>query len=222
MRFARLDHIVLQVPGIEEAHARLLSLGFAEAWPIGRTWTYGRTSGVALGGINLELLQPDEEPPDRPALAEIVFEPLPQVPLETYGRVVEKVESDSLKLIARGFSPAAADTPQRICTNAFPGADSPWPHFVCQYAPLLAHRLAAESYPTPYGIVRRVTIGPLRSHPRFVDPPTRADLVQFLTMTSVKTGARLASGEDGVEFWSGGVLNLSRLTIEASDRAISS
>lgn len=117
MRLGRLDHLVLQVPEIESAHARLLGLGFDEAWPIGRTWSYGPTSGIALGGINLELLQPDEDPPESPVVAELVFTPDPRTPLETYGRVVEKIEPDPEKLAARGFPSSMRSRPQRICTN---------------------------------------------------------------------------------------------------------
>ncbi|RYG86999.1 hypothetical protein EON77_02860 [bacterium] len=127
--------------------------------------------------------------------------------------MVEKIESDPVKLAARGFPPQIVGTPQRICTNAFPNAESLWPHFVCDYAPLLALRLAQDSYNAPHGVVRRVEIGPLAATPRFVTPPVAPDLAAFLDRIYVKTGPKLRAGEDRVAFWSGETLDLRSLTI---------
>lgn len=216
MRFGRVDHVVLQVPDIDRAHKALLALGFDEAWPIGRNWPHGPTSGIALGGINLELLQPDEDPPESPALAEIVFTPKAGHPMEAYGRVVEKIEADPQKLAARGFPEPLRRTPQKICTNAFPGSESPWPHFVCEYGPILANRLSAGQYAAPYGLVRRIEIGALRARARFLDPPPSPDLGRFLAKAILTTGPKLCEGEDRVRFWTdGAALNLRDLTIEA-------
>ena len=213
MRFSRIDHLVLQVPDIVATHAALRALGFDEAWPVRRNWPHGPTSGIALGGINLELLQPDLDPPTRPALAEIVFAPKIGVPMAEYGEVVEKIESDPAKLAARGFPPQLRGEPQRICTNAFPGRDSLWPHFVCDYAPLLAHRLAQDSYGAPHGLVRRVEIGSLAVTPRFVTPPDAPDLAEFLHRIHLKTGPKLGIRADRVVFWPGESLDLQSLTI---------
>ena len=213
MRFARLDHIVLQVPDIAAAHARLLALGFEEAWPIGRTWPHGPTSGIALGGINLELLQPDEDPPETLTLAELVFERDGSTPLELYGRAVEKIEGDPAKLAARGFPAALRSEPQRICTNAFPGPESLWPHFVCEYAPILAPRLSEGRFAAPYGPIKRVEVGPLRARPWFVEVPDTPDLHRFIAETIVTTGARIVAGEDAVVWEAGARLNLRTLTV---------
>ncbi|RYG30866.1 hypothetical protein EON81_24080 [bacterium] len=213
MRFSRIDHIVLQVPDIAAAHASLRALGFDEAWPVGRNWPHGPTSGVALGGINLELLQPDLDPPVRPALAEIVFAPHPDVPLAEYGKVIEKNEADPAKLAARGLPPELQGVPQRICTNAFPDADSLWPHFVCDYAPWLAHQLAADSYGVPHALVRRVEVGDLTVTPRFVTRPDAPNRAEFLRRTQLHIGPELGLGPDRVVFASGAILDLASLTI---------
>lgn len=213
MRFARIDHIVLQVPDIAAAHAALRGLGFDEAWPVGRNWPHGPTSGIALGGINLELLQPDLDPPAYPALAEIVFAPEPGIPMGQYGEVIEKIESDPAKLAARGFPPEDQDAPQRICTNAFPGEDSLWPHFVCDYAPFLARRLGPDSHGSPYGLVQRVGVGPLETAPRFVTPPHAPDRAGFLHRIQIRSGPELCPGIDRLVFESGEALDLRALTI---------
>src|SRR5689334_3079814 len=72
----RLDHLICRVPDIEHFHSHFLNeLGFSEAWPIGRFWPEGRTSGIALGGINLEFIQDDHDAPDRAVTDTFVFEP---------------------------------------------------------------------------------------------------------------------------------------------------
>lgn len=209
----RLDHIVLQVPDIEAAHARLLAMGFAEAWPVGRTWSVGPTSGVALGGMNLELSQPNEDAPDAPGLAELVFEPLPGADLSRVGRVSEKIEGDPERLAARGFPPEITGEPQRICTNAFP-AGAAWPWFVCDYAPLLRERLGPGAFAAPFGSVVRVEVGPLRVRPRFAPVAGEPDLAAFLGAVEVERGPIVVRGTwDAVAFASGTRLELANLTL---------
>src|SRR5690349_7194669 len=74
MALARLDHVIYSVPDIEAAHGKLTER-FPEAWPIGRFWPNGITCGVALGGLNLELIQMDEDAPTEPIGLTLVFEP---------------------------------------------------------------------------------------------------------------------------------------------------
>ncbi len=169
---------------------------------------------MALGGINLELLQPDVEPPGTPVLAELVFEPSAGADLARFGRIVEKIESDPERLAARGFPPETRAEPQRICTNAYPGAESRWPWFVCDYAPFLKERLGAGRFGRPFGEAVRVEVGPLRAVPKFVAMPEAADLGAFLTRLPALEGAEVVRAEeDAVVFGSGAQLRLGSLTI---------
>ena len=212
IRLGRLDHIVLQVPDIAAAHARLLALGFNEAWPVGRTWSVGLTSGVALGGINLEFSQPDEDPPMIAGLAELVFEPAPGVELSSYGRVVEKIESDPAKLAARGFPLEMRRGPQKICTNAFP-AQASWPWFVCDYAPFLRELLGSGRFASPHGEVRSATVGPSSVRPRFADVSPDLSLGAFLAAARIASGPQIDSGnESRIGFSDGRWLRLESLT----------
>lgn len=137
----RLDHVIYEVPDIAAAHARLVRV-FPEAWPVGPFWKPRLTSGAAIGGLNLELVELAGE---RPRGTTLVFEP---EGVEWAERVLadagvpyatsEKVEPDPELLRLRGFDEAAARTPQSICTNVVPAReDLPFDFFFCAYAPFL-------------------------------------------------------------------------------------
>lgn len=155
MALARLDHVIFHVPAIHEAHARL-ARAFPEAWPIGRFWPMGRTSGLALGGINLELVQRDD-PVEQPIGTTLVFEPSSLEAAQQRMRVAgirsyfeEKVERDPTLLRLRGFPGAASRVPQTICTNLYPvdpGPMEPYPFdfFACDYSPFLKAWLSSEN-----------------------------------------------------------------------------
>lgn len=143
----RIDHLICEVPDIVSTFEVLTRRwGFPEAWPIGRFWPEGRTCGVALGGANLELMQPDSGAPTTPRLSAIAFEPVDlSASSNAFVRsgiaadVREKWEADPALLQLRGL-PAGAG-PQLICTNLVPSSPSA-PFFVCAYAPLLKARLS--------------------------------------------------------------------------------
>lgn len=150
MPLIRLDHIIYSVPDIESAH-RELTARFPEAWPIGRFWPDGRTSGVAIGGINLELIQVDENAPAIPIATTLAFEPASsEDALFSFRRIglacheFDKMESDSALLMLRGFSSEDAASAQLICTNVLlddPSA-APCDFFACSYSPFLKQWLA--------------------------------------------------------------------------------
>lgn len=156
-----LDHLIATVPDLRATHARLLGLGFEEAWPPGPFWPASTTSGVALGGANLELVQRDAiasfGEAGKPSIGTLVFAP---ASLEE-GRAFlsnssfeerVKVEPDPALLTLRGFPPSMAATPQTICTNLHP-LDPPYPFFLCLYAPFLKARLAPANFATPRGAI---------------------------------------------------------------------
>ena len=157
----RLDHLIATVPDIRASHARLLGMGFDEAWPIGPFWPSALTSGVALGGVNLELVQPDSGATDvridtlvlAPASLEEGRASFASLQYEER----EKVESDPSLLTLRGFPPAMAATPQTICTNLYP-KDPPYPFFLCRYAPFLRGRLTPARFPRPYGLLTSLSL----------------------------------------------------------------
>jgi hypothetical protein len=147
----RLDHIICETPDIEFAYSRLQEAGFPSAWPIGRFWPGKQTAGIALGGCNLELVQPDLRPPDAATITTLVFEPvdldkaadrLRELGLEV--EIVEKWEDNPELLARRGFEPDGG--PQLICRNAYPSGDIPFPFFFCEYAPPLRRRLGPEAF----------------------------------------------------------------------------
>lgn len=151
-----LDHIIATVPDLRETHARLQAMGFAEAWPPGPFWPSALTSGLALGGVNLELVQPDAGV-ERMRIDTLVLAPadLEESRRSFDGaafREVEKVEPDPDLLARRGFPPEMAATPQTICTNFYPES-TPYPYFPCVYAPFLRARLAPGEFPAPFGPV---------------------------------------------------------------------
>lgn len=180
MAFARLDHVICRVPDIERAHRSLQKMGFAEAWPIGPFWPSALTSGIAPGGLNLELYQPLEDPPKEGYIDTMVFEPtsLDAVAGKIPARRFEKIEPNPELLRLRGFSEAESQTPQRICTNLFPTEPSPIDFFVCDYVPFLRDRLAPGHFPKPHGEIVAITI-PVE------DPDAAGDFLTDLGYTGI-------------------------------------
>ena len=204
--YRRIDHVIAEVPHIHLAHEALLKRGFAEAWPIGRYWPLGLTCGVALGGLNLELLQPDhgrdvrfggETPPEgtarttEPLLTTVVYTPTSIAEASaTGGHVSEKREADPDKLALRGFPPELRGTEQSICTNIFVPGER---YFLCAYTPYLAVRLDPDVFPQPFGKVEAVRI-----------PHEAPDPVE---------GPRRESGDDGFVFSERGYVPLADLLL---------
>lgn len=149
----RLDHLICLVPDISAAmHLFTEGLGFPVAWPIGRFWPQGLTSGVALGGLNLEFIQLDEGGPDVATIRTLVFEPVDIVAAAVYYDALgirtelrEKWEPDPTLLRLRGFSDV--DSPQLICRNLVPLDPQPVDFFLCEYSPFLHRQLAPEAFP---------------------------------------------------------------------------
>lgn len=151
----RIDHLICEVADIEEA-MRLFTkdLGFPVAWPIGRFWPQGMTSGVALGGINLEFIQPDHGAPSEARITTVVFEPVSLenaiarfqelgFPME----LREKWEANPDLLRLRGFDERECQQPQLICRNLIPTSATPLDFFLCDYSPPMKARLSAEAFP---------------------------------------------------------------------------
>lgn len=152
MALKRLDHVIYHVADIAREHRRLTE-SFPEAWPVGRFWPEGRTSGIAIGGLNLELIQLDH--PDGPVVAAaetLVFEPTSLSDADSalasarirYERF-EKLENDPQLLALRGFDPAASRVPQVICNNLLPTEPPdalPFDFFLCDYAAFLKQWLS--------------------------------------------------------------------------------
>ncbi|HVT14290.1 MAG TPA: hypothetical protein VHE55_18650 [Fimbriimonadaceae bacterium] len=148
----RLDHVIYSVPDIEAAHAALTA-NFPEAWPIGRFWPSGRTCGIALGGINLELVQPDADAPSTRVGTTLVFEPsspeVAEFALKRQGiacHSFDKIEPNPELLRLRGFSGEEARMPQLICTNILldKPAETPFDFFCCSYSPFLEGWLSPD------------------------------------------------------------------------------
>lgn len=146
----RVDHLICFVPDIERAHRRLTrDLGYPEAWPIGPFWPQGRTSGVAFGGINLELMQPNSDPPAWATISTVVFEPADgaeeaMTALGLEPRPFEKWEADPELVRLRFGDPRA---PRLICRNLLPSRHVPFDFFLCDYSPELRDRLAPDRFP---------------------------------------------------------------------------
>jgi hypothetical protein len=148
---ARLDHVIQYVPDIRLAHSELM-LVQSEAWPIGPFWPGALTSGIAMGGFNLELIQEEVAtvPFGPPCLA---FEPTSLANAEARFRACgieferfEKVESDPGLLRLRGFTEADSATPRWICTNLAPRNSEAlaFEFFLCDYSPFLRAWLSPD------------------------------------------------------------------------------
>lgn len=169
MAILRLDHIIATVDSIDAWHRHLTAdLGFPEAWPVGPFWPNARTSGVAIGGLNLELIQPDAGHPGPAEIRTLVFEPIHATSaldrlakLEVPANRFEKVEPDPELLRLRGFPADQVGTPQPICTNVLPEGPTPFDFFFCDYAPFLRDRLGPRALVSPHGSVVSLTL----SHP---------------------------------------------------------
>ncbi len=160
----RLDHVICRVPDIQHFHRHFSDvLGFSEAWPIGKFWPTGNTSGIALGGINLEFV---EEPGIQPQATTLVFEPRSinaasqafKRELQVETKIFNKIETDSSLLRLRGFSDEEAQGPQLICQNLLLESDFPIDMFFCDYAPGLKKRLSPERFSSPHGRVLRIEV----------------------------------------------------------------
>lgn len=158
-----LDHVIAVVPDIRATHGRLLGRGFEEAWPIGPFWPAAQTSGLALGGLNLELVQPDSGVV-APRIETLVLAPTSYAegwamaaPFAPEDR--EKIEPDPELLALRGFPPEMRREPQAICRNLYPSeGETPYPFFLCLYAPFLKARLAAANFAQPHGLVTGLSL----------------------------------------------------------------
>lgn len=190
----RVDHVICRVPDIRAAHAAMLALGFAEAWPVGPFWRPHLTSGLHLGGVNLELFEPAEGIA-APIADTIVFagDPPPGY------RIAVKTEADPELLRLRGFS---GEREEVICTNGFPPEGDPFDHFFCRYAPFLADRLAVAK--GPFGAVREIVVATSDISGRFstVDPkltfvPGNAQKIERIV---IGTGARSFTRENTLGF----------------------
>ena len=212
MAFARLDHVIARVPDIRASHARLIEEhGFAEAWPIGAFWPAALTSGVALGGLNLELVQ-SLEGAVGPNADTLVFEPktleAASDALTGAGVAVrrfEKVEPNPELLRLRGFE---GSRPERICTNLMPESPAPLDFFVCEYAPFLRERLAPHRFPMQHGEARSVEV---------VVPDPEAAEAFLAKVGYAGVPLRFAGGESHrvrtIAFADGRVLALDRTTL---------
>lgn len=191
-----LDHLIAVVPDIQVSHRRLCEAGFEEAWPPGLFWPEATTSGIALGGANLELVQPDKGV-DAPRIETVVLAPSTlEEGREFMGSLAfeerKKVESNPDLLGLRGFPPGMRSEPQSICVNLYPEAP-PYPFFLCLYAPFLRPRLASANFAQPRGpllglslratapeTVRRLFVGHLGPIELHVDEgPTEVTEIRF-------------------------------------------
>lgn len=153
--FSRIDHLICEVPDLEAALALFAGrFQLPIAWPAGRFWPGASTCGVAIGGLNLEFIELDENAPTVARISTLAFEPtsLDQAlqAFEASGlsyEEYEKVEADPGLLRLRGFSDADAATPQQICVNLAPtGRDLPFDFFACQYSPFLRDWLSPGNH----------------------------------------------------------------------------
>lgn len=149
-----LDHLIASVQDIQASHRRLRAMGFDEAWPPGPFWPNATTSGIALGGANLELYQSDDNPSGS-QITTLVLAPESLAEATDFLRPFrydqrQKIESNRDLLTRRGFPRAMVDAPQEICTNLNP-ENPPYPFFLCLYSPFLKARLAPANFASPRG-----------------------------------------------------------------------
>lgn len=166
---ARLDHLICKVPNIQEAMDLFVDRhGFPEAWPIGPFWPNALTSGVALGGLNLEFVEPllEEERVTEASIRTIVFEPTNlDYAIQQYERLNfpmelrEKWEADPELLRLRGFD--NVDEPQLICRTLVPTGSCEFDFFLCDYSPSLKHRLAPTSFSVDHPVAKVLFAGPV-------------------------------------------------------------
>lgn len=163
----RLDHVIAEVADIHATHELLRQSGFPEAWPIGPFWPSALTSGIALGGINLELVEHETSKPDQDFVRTLVFEPnSPEETVRELSRrgisshIVEKVEPAPELLRLRGFDETQALTPQQICTNVLIDGDFSIDTFFCAYTKFLRDRLSPDhpALQTDHGRVVRLIV----------------------------------------------------------------
>jgi hypothetical protein len=145
-----------------------MDAGFEEAWPPGPFWPQAVTSGVALGGVNLELFEPATGS-ERARIETLVLAPssLEEGAVFLQGFQFEerrKLEPDPSLLALRGFPPSMTNEPQEICVNQIP-LDPPYPFFLCSYMPFLLERLNPSRFTAPHGAVVRLEL----SSPRALD-----------------------------------------------------
>jgi hypothetical protein len=186
--FQRVDHLLCDVPDIDSAfslfHERL---GFPVAWPIGRFWPDRRTCGLALGGINLELIQSDVQPVSEATIRSIAFEPTDRIQ-EIFQREgipfkeFEKWESNPDLLRLRNMP--SQQGAQLLCTNTLPAEYAiAFPFFACKYAVTVKRKLAPHALPLPDGnVIEEIVLG----HP---DPAAIKDQLQRL---GIQEGVRIS------------------------------
>lgn len=199
---ARLDHIVVEVADIEASHAHLTqTLQYPEAWPTGPFWPQALTSGVAVGGFNLELVQPLDRPA-RKDLTTLVFEPTDLDIAEQWVTDLgltptraQKIEGDPELLSKRGFPSVLCKKPLEICTNILVEGDMPFPFFFCLYNPFLAERLNPLWFQPPHGRARKLLIPRCPGIDEFV---VKAGYHASMKIQSTETGPAEISYDDGV------------------------
>ena len=191
--FLRLDHLLCDVPDIDAAFDLFhRSLGFPVAWPIGPYWPGGRMCGIALGGINLELIQLDAEPVTEATIRSMAFEPTADIkeilsregiPFHTF----DKVESNDELLRLRALP--TGQGPQLLCTNTIPDESTlEFPFFACKYAPAIHDKLTIEK-------VTRQGRGPFEDWVEevVIGHPQPHALENQLTRLGIERGVRLRS-----------------------------
>lgn len=187
--FRRLDHLLCEVPHIEATFELLHDkLGFPVAWPIGRYWPDSTTCGLALGGANLELIQPDKNRPRQAHIHTLAFEPgkdITKVLRQAHIGYTKfnKFEDDPEILKLRSLPVEAGR--QRLCTNTLPFPSKlEFPLFACQYSPALRAILDPYAFKIPGdNALEEVVLG----HP---DP---ARLKKQLDLLGIKEGVRITT-----------------------------
>ena len=126
--------------------------------------SHGRTCGLALGGVNLELIQNDSGTATEANIRRVAFEPTDRVQ-EVFDRegipykTFEKWESDDSLLRLRGMP--AGQGAQLLCTNFLPGDYAiEFPFFGCRYSVFVRRKLIPAALPLADGnAVLEVVLG---------------------------------------------------------------